>query len=202
MSHRSVDPRQLNRKERYLLMVACVIPRPIAWISTCSASGVGNLAPFSFFGAISSDPPTLMLSVGRRPDRSHKDTASNLIDSGEGVIHISCHADGATMVASSEGLPPEESEIEKLGLATIASKQVTPPRLQDAAIAMESKVIQHQEVGNGPVDLFLLEVVHFHLREDLLHDGLPDSRQLQALGRLGGSEYCSTSDPFAIERPD
>lgn len=201
-SHLSLDPDQLDRKERYLLMVSSVIPRPICWISTISGEGITNLAPFSFFGAVSSDPPTVMLSVGRRRDGSHKDTARNLLDTSEGVIHICQQQEGATMVASSEGLPPGQSEIDHLALATVASDQVRPPRLRDGAIALEAKVVHHREQGNGPVDLFLLEAVRFHLRHDLLVDRLPDAGQVEALGRLGGSLYCDTSTPFIIERPE
>ncbi len=200
-SHRCIDPAQLDRKARYHLMVACVVPRPVAWTSTISPAGITNLAPFSFFGGISSDPPTVMLSVGRRSDGSHKDTGRNLLETSEAVIHICPRSDGEAMVASSEGLPPETSEIDHLGLPTTASDLVAPPRLAAAAIAMESRRIHHQEVGNGPIDLFLLEVVRFHLREDLLQDGLPDAARLQAVGRMGGSEYCDTGAPFTIDRP-
>ena len=202
VTHRSLDPGQLDRKQRYLLMVASVVPRPIAWTSTVSSAGISNLAPFSFFGGVSSDPPTVVLSIGRRKDGSHKDTARNLLDGGEAVIHICERHDGPSMVASSEGLAPDESEIELLDLATVDSDVVSPPRLRDAAIALESTRIHHREVGNGPVDLFLLEVVRFHLREDLLVDGLPDAAEMKALGRLGGTLYCDTSAPFSIEGLD
>ena len=84
--------------------------------------------------------------------------------------------------------------------AEISGLDLSGP-LTDAAIAMETRRIHHQEVGNGPIDLFLLEVVRFHLREDLLVDSLPDAALLQAVGRLGGSLYCDTAAPFAIDRP-
>ena len=81
-SHRSIDAAELDRRERYHLMIACVVPRPIAWTSTMSSAGITNLAPFSFFGGVSSDPPTVMLSVGRRSDGSHKDTVDNSVSTG------------------------------------------------------------------------------------------------------------------------
>ena len=200
-SHRSIDAAELDRRERYHLMIACVVPRPIAWTSTMSSAGITNLAPFSFFGGVSSDPPTVMLSIGRRSDASHKDTGRNLLETSEAVVHICSRDDGEVMVASSEGLPPETSEIDHLKLSTTASDRVAPPRLTDAAIAMEARRVHHQEVGHGPIDLFLLEVVRFHLREDLLSDGLPDPARLQAVGRMGGSYYCDTAAPFVIDRP-
>ena len=105
-SHRSLIPNDLDRAGRYHLMTACVVPRPIAWTSTLSSSGISNLAPFSFFGGVSSDPWTVMLSVGRRRDGSHKDTSQNLIDNSEAVIHISTRENEREMVASSLRLDP------------------------------------------------------------------------------------------------
>ena len=200
-SHRSLIPSDLDRAGRYHLMTACVVPRPIAWTSTLSSSGISNLAPFSFFGGVSSDPWTVMLSVGRRRDGSHKDTSQNLIDNSEAVIHISTRENEREMVASSAGLDPEESEIDFLQLATLPSIDVAPPRIATAAIAMESRVVQHQEVGNGPIDLFLLEVIRVHLREDVLDKDLPDAAKMGAVGRLGGTGYCDTTATYEIDRP-
>lgn len=194
-------PEDLDRAGRYHLMTACVVPRPIAWTSTLSASGVTNLAPFSFFGGVSSDPWTVMLSVGRRRDGTHKDTAKNILDSGEAVIHISTRDNEQQMVASSAALEPNQSEIEHLQLATEASVDIAPPRIADAAIALECLRVQHQEIGRTPVDLFLLEVVRVHIGEDVLADGLPDSSKLGAVGRLGGTGYCTTDQTYEIERP-
>lgn len=189
---------QLDRRQRYHLMIASVIPRPIAWTSTVAIDGSTNIAPFSFFGGVSSDPPTVMLSIGRRPDGSHKDTAKNLIDRKEAVIHICPVSDGEAMVATSASLPADESEFEKVGLDTVESSIVAPPRLARSAVAIEARAIDHREVGNGPVDLFLLEGLCFHLRSDLIVDGLPDPERLQALGRLGGNLYCSSADTFSL----
>ena len=200
-SMRQLRPEDLDRAGRYHLMTACVVPRPIAWTSTISAAGITNLAPFSFFGGVSSDPWTVMLSVGRRRDGTHKDTARNLLDSGEAVIHISTRENEVAMVASSAGLAPDQSEIDHLDLPTVASVDVAPPRIEGAAIALECQRVHHQEVGRTPVDLFLLEVVRVHLREDLLVDDLPDATQLAAVGRLGGTRYCTTDDTYEIDRP-
>ena len=189
---------QLDRRQRYQLMIASVIPRPIAWTSTIATDGTPNIAPFSFFGGVSSDPPTVMLSIGRRADGSCKDTAQNLIDSKEAVIHICPVSEGEAMVATSAPLGPAESEFEKVGLATVASSIVAPQRLARSAIAIEARAIDHREVGNGPVDLFLLEALCFHLRSDLIVDGLPDAKRLDALGRLGGNLYCSTASTIPL----
>lgn len=195
-----IDPATLSPRETYHLLVSLVVPRPIAWVSTLDAAGRGNLAPFSFFGGVTSHPPLVMLSVG--PKRgAKKDTAANLLARGEGVVHI-CHRPLAqAMVATSADVEPGVDEFDLAGLARAPSVKVAPPRIAGAAIAMEARVERHLEVGTGPNDLFLLEVVHVHVDDAFVVDGLPDPALLRAVGRLGGSLYCDTSTPFAVERP-
>lgn len=199
-----IDPAELKPGECYKLLIACVVPRPIAWVSSLSADGIPNLAPFSFFGGVTAAPPTVMVSIGRRRRDGtlvHKDTSRNLLDNGEAVIHIAHRPLAESMVASSAEVTPDVDEFDLVGLDTVESSRVAPRRLTDAAIAMESRVVEHIEVGRGPVDLFLLEMVHVHLRDELVVDGLPDPARLAAVGRLGGAGYCDTSVPFEIQRP-
>ena len=196
-----IEPAALDRREAYRLLTACVIPRPVAWVSTIDANDRPNLAPFSFFGGVTSDPPTLMLSVGRRKG-ARKDSSANLLEVGEAVVHIPTRPLAEAMVHTSAEVGPEVDEFELAGLARVPATYVRPFRLSAAAIAMEAKVVHHQEVGRTPLDMFLLEVVLFHLADDLLRDGLPDASKLEAVGRLGGLAYCDTSAPFDIPRPD
>ncbi len=191
----------LDARQSYRLLIATVIPRPIAWVSTLDAAGRPNLAPFSFFGGVTSHPPTVMLSVGRRRG-AHKDTARNLLATGEAVVHVPTRPLAESMVHTSTELPAGESEFALAGLATLPSVEVAPPRVEDAAVALEARVQAHHEVGNGPVDLFLLEVLHFHVRDDVVRDGLPDPALMAAVGRLGGTAYCDTSTPFDVHRPE
>lgn len=196
-----VDPQDLSRRDRYRMLISCLVPRPIAWISTLSGDGVANLAPFSFFGGVTSEPPTVMLSVGRRRGVL-KDTAANLLATREGVIHVPSRTLAESMVATSAEVAPEVDEFEQVGLEKIPSVRVKPPRLANSAIAMETTLSQHLEVGAGPVDLFLLRVELFHVDDALLHEGFPDPAHLQAVGRLGGADYCDTATPFPIARPE
>ncbi|MGE0193648.1 MAG: flavin reductase family protein [Planctomycetota bacterium] len=196
-----IDPRALDRKTAYLWLTSSLVPRPIAWMTTLGAEGVLNLAPFSFFGGVTSDPMTVMVSIGRRPDGSHKDTARNLLASSEGVVHIPTHDEAEIMVASSAALAPDASEVEALGLATAPSMEVGVPRLADAQLALEARAVRHLEVGRGPVDVFFLEIVRIHAADDIVVNGLPDPARLGAVGRLGGSGYCDTRVPFSVERP-
>jgi flavin reductase (DIM6/NTAB) family NADH-FMN oxidoreductase RutF len=196
-----IDPSMLTPKDAYLLMTACVIPRPIGWASTISSSGVVNLAPFSYFGGVSSSPMTVMLSVGRRRGEP-KDTAANLLATREAVLHIPTQRLAEAMVATSTEVDPDVDEFALAGLTPRASECVRPPRVAEAAIAMESVLRHHMEIGTGPVDMFLLEVVRLHLDDDVLVDGRPDPTRLAAVGRLGGAGYCDTTRPFEIKRPE
>ena len=196
-----IDPHDLTPRERYRLLIACVVPRPICWISTRSADGVDNLAPFSFFGGVTAAPPTVMVSVGRRKG-IRKDTAVNLLATKEGVVHIAPRRLAEPMVATSAELPAEVSEADTAGLELIPSDRVQAKRLGDGPVAMEARVERHLEVGDGPVDLFLLELIRFHLDPAVLDEnGLPNPARLAAVGRLGGTGYCDTAAPFEIPRP-
>ncbi len=195
-----LDPHMLNPRDRYLLTVASVVPRPIAWISTKSKESVSNLAPFSFFGGVSSEPPTVMVSIGRR--KGHlKDTSQNLLDTKEAVIHIPTRELAEKMVLTSTESDPDIDEFQLAKLAKTPSTIVKPDRVQEAALAMEAKVVHHQEVGDGPVDLFLLELLLFHAADSILSEGRPDAQKMRAVGRLGGAGYCDTQAPFDIPRP-
>jgi flavin reductase (DIM6/NTAB) family NADH-FMN oxidoreductase RutF len=181
-------------------MIRCVVPRPIGWASTVDPAGRVNLAPFSFFGGVCTDPMTVMLSVGRRRG-AQKDTAANLLATREAVIHIPTRALEAAMVATSAEVAADVDEFELAGLTAAPSVHVRPPRVLEAAIALEARLQHHREVGSAPVDMFLLEVVHLHLADAVLTDGKPDASKLEAIGRMGGQDYCDTSSPHAIERP-
>ena len=197
MQIRSAD---LSGRESYQLLTACVIPRPVAWLSTLDAQGHANLAPFSFFGGVTSSPPTVMVSVGRRKG-VRKDSAANLLARGEAVIHIAHRPLAGEMVQTSAELAPGDDEFEFAGLEKEPAVDVAPFRVASAAIAMEGRVVHHQEVGRGPVDLFLFEIVRFHLADEFVVEGLPDAARLAAVGRLGGRSYCDTAGVFEVPRP-
>lgn len=195
------EPEQLTARMAYQVFIGALVPRPIAWVATQSADGVRNLAPFSFFGAVTSSPMTMMVSVGRRRGR-RKDTATNLIHQRQCVVHIPDVALSRAMVATSAEVGPEVDEFELAGLTSVPADLVVAPRLEHAAVAFESKVVQHLEVGTGPNDVFFLEALRVHVADSLLgDDGLPDARRWTAVGRLGKEGYCSTADVFEIDRP-
>jgi flavin reductase (DIM6/NTAB) family NADH-FMN oxidoreductase RutF len=194
-----IDPDALPPRERYALLIGLVVPRPIAWVSTLDESGNANLAPFSFFGGVSSDPPMVMVSVGRRRG-GRKDTAANLLATREAVVHVPTRPLAERMVATSAEVEAGVDEFDLAGLTKAPSRRVRPWRVAEAAIAMEAVLDRHLEVGNGPSDLFLLRVVFVHL-EEAFGGSPPDPALLRAVGRLGGRGYCDTSSPFEIPRP-
>ncbi len=194
-----IDPAALSRREAYQLMIACVIPRPIAWLSTVSAEGQGNLAPFSFFGGVTSDPPTVMVSIGKVTG-ARKHTADNLLATREGVLHIPTMALAEKMVASAAAVPREVDELALVGLTRVPSSVVRPARIAEAPLALEVVVAEHREWGRAKMDLFLLEVVRVHCDDALLVDGVPDPARLDPVGRLGGQLYSGLA-PFPVARP-
>ncbi|KOR33390.1 hypothetical protein TI05_01200 [Achromatium sp. WMS3] len=194
-----IDPKSLKNNESYKLLCSLLIPRPIAWVSTVNSEGKPNLAPFSFFGAVTSAPPTLMLSVGRRKGQL-KDTSNNLLATKEAVVHIPSQANANAMVATSADFEAGIDEFSACGLTPTPSQCIKPARVAEAAIAMETRMLSHQLIGNAPSDVFFLEVLHFYIDDKIYTDGKIDTLGLDACGRLGGDEYCTTTNIIQIAR--
>ena len=188
----------------YQMLVGLVTPRPIAWVTTISERGVVNLAPFSFFNAFGANPPVVVFSPTLKRDGGKKDTLINIEANGQFVINAATekHADLINM--SSRMLLPDESEVELVGLSTLKSDLVTPPRLAEVPFALECKLIQIVPVGHGAIsaNLIIGEIVTMHIDDEVLDpNGLPDPRKLRAIARLGGEFWCRTQDLFQLERP-
>jgi flavin reductase (DIM6/NTAB) family NADH-FMN oxidoreductase RutF len=193
-----VDPTTLSADETYKLLTGVVVPRPVAWVTTLSANGGINLAPFSTFTFVSPKPPMLAFSVGQR-DGIYKDTARNILAVEEYVVHI---ADGALIEAvhgSAIEYPPEVSEIEMLGLATAPSLHVKPPRVAAAPIAMECRLRQCLEFGDTRSRLIVGEVLAFHFRDGLLQNGKINTKLLNPLARLAGPNYATLGEIVALQ---
>jgi flavin reductase (DIM6/NTAB) family NADH-FMN oxidoreductase RutF len=162
-------------------------------VTSLSRSGVLNLAPFSAFTFVSQKPPMLAISVGRK-GADYKDTAHNILDTEEYVIHI---ADTPLMKAvhdSSVEHPPEVSEVAELGLETIASERIKVPRLSVAPVAMECRFRQCLEFGDARSRLIVGEVVMFHLRDGLVNDGKVETKALDPIARIGGPRYATLGE--------
>ena len=188
-----IDPADMGAERIYRLMTGIVVPRPIAWVSSLSSKGTLNLAPFSAFTFVSQKPPMLAISVGRKGD-NYKDTAHNILDTEEYVIHI---ADTPLMNAvheSSAEHPPDVSEVELLGLETLPCERVKVPRLAAAPVAMECVFRQCLEFGDARSRLIIGEVVMFHIRDGLMNNGKVETEALDPIARIGGPRYARLGD--------
>jgi flavin reductase (DIM6/NTAB) family NADH-FMN oxidoreductase RutF len=190
-----IRPADLPGEAAYKLLCGVVVPRPIAWVSTRSASGHSNLAPFSCFTFVSHRPPMLGVSIGRRPE-GFKDTARNIHETREFVVHIGDESLLEPVHRSGAEYPPEISEADLLGLELVPSRLVEPPRVARAPIAMECRL--HKVVDFGINQFFVGEVLLFLLREDLAVNGKVDARRLRPIARLGGPNYSTLGEIVAM----
>jgi flavin reductase (DIM6/NTAB) family NADH-FMN oxidoreductase RutF len=199
-----IDPSTTPPLAIYKLLIGCVVPRPIAWVSTIGPDGIHNLAPFSFFMAITNDPPTLAFSSGPRRHVIKKDTVVNVEATGEFVVNVVDDAHAEAMNLTSGEYPPEVDEFALAGLAAAPSVKVKPPRVAGAPIAMECRLAQVVPVGRGPHSLVIGEIVHFHVRDDVYDPatGRIDMHRLKPVGRLAGDMYTHVHDIFTLKRPD
>ena len=201
-----VDPATLSADAAYSWQVATIVPRPIAWTSTLNEDGSANLAPFSFFTGISSDPPTCLICVARKkkqPDgtRPPKDTWRNIERTGEFVIHVVSDALGQKMNLTGRDFPYGTDEIAEVGLSKVACDKVAPPRIAEAPVAMECRLDRIIEIGRGGTAVIIGEIVLWHVRDELVVEGRLDLGRLDAIGRMGGPTYTRTRDRFDLTRP-
>lgn len=188
-----IDPAELGAERIYRLMTGIVVPRPIAWVTSLSAKGVLNLAPFSAFTFVSQKPPMLAISIGRKAG-VWKDTAHNILDTGEYVIHIADTPLMQTLHDSSVEHPPEVSEVEHLNLETVPSELIRVPRLAAPPVAMECRFRQCLEFGEAKSRLVVGEVVLFHIRDGLVKNGKVETTELDPIARIGGPRYASLGE--------
>ncbi len=189
----SVDLATLNRAERYKLLTGAVIPRPIAFVTTLGPSGVVNAAPFSQFVILAVDPGLLGISIGPRPG-STKDTLVNIAATGEFVINTVPQGWEQITQDASEDHPSDVSEVDLLGLATLASTLVKPPRLAGAPIQFECRLDQIFHFGDAPNSLVVGKVVAMHIRSGLAKDCKIDSEAYAPIARIGGRNYVRLGD--------
>ena len=193
-----IDPAYLDAETAYRLITGVVVPRPIAWVTTLSNNGVVNLAPFSAFTFVSPKPPMLAISVGRKGG-IYKDTAQNILNNEEYVVHI---ADSNLMKAvheSSTEHPPEVSEVEELRLSTLPGDRIKVPRLAAAPIAMECRFRQCLEFGETRSRLIVGEVLVFHIRDGLLQNGKIETEALDPIARIAGPRYARLGEIVTLK---
>jgi len=198
-----LDPKDLTQRENYKLLIGSIIPRPVAVVSTQSADGIVNIAPFSFFNIVSSEPVILSLAIQRK-EGELKDTARNLLATKEAVVHILDQTNVQEANKTAAFLPADQSELTVSGFTTTASKTIAVPGLNEASVRLETILHQHVPIKKDQqttADLLLLEVVGYQIAEDVYQDGKIDPRALQAVSRLAGNSYATIGEIFDIKRP-
>jgi flavin reductase (DIM6/NTAB) family NADH-FMN oxidoreductase RutF len=198
-----LDPQTMKSESTYKLLIGCVVPRPIAWVSTVGADGVNNLAPFSFFMGVCGDPPTIAFSSGPRA-KDHKDTVRNAEHTGDFVVNIVDDDRAEAMNLSSGEYPAGVDEFALTGLTAAPGVKVRAPRVVEAPVSLECRVAQVIPVGRGPHSLVLGEIVYFHVRDDVYEaaTGRIDVARLKPIGRLAGHQYSYIHEIFEMKRPN
>lgn len=185
---------------------AIVLPRPIGWISTVDASGRANLAPFSFFNAVSYVPPQVLFATsGPHTAGGHKDSMRNAIATGEFVVNLATWELREAVNLTSTPAPPGVDELVLAGLTPVPSRLVAPPRVAESPVQLECRVVTSLELPtpypDDPNTVVFGEVVGIHIADDVIVDGLVDVRKLEPIGRLGYHEYVHVRDSFSMRRP-
>lgn len=194
MSERHVFDPESPDVDGYRLLTSVVVPRPIAWVSTVSAAGEGNLAPHSFFTVACARPPIVQFtSVG------DKDTLRNVRETGEFVVNLASRPLMDAVNASSARFEHGVDEADALDIAMEASDRVAPARVADSPASIECRL--HSTVGLGDSTLVLGSVVAITVREDALVDGHPSMAHLQPVSRLGRNEWGLPPEVVAVDRP-
>lgn len=185
---------------------AVVCPRPIGWISSISADGRCNLAPFSYFNGVSADPPYVMFAPNAKSADDIKDTYRNIVEVPEFVANVVSENDAVAMNQSSKPYPHGVDEFEACGIAKAASQVVRPPRVAAAKVAMECRVYQVVHLPKGDdgreSHVVIAEVVGMHIDDSLIVDGRVDETRWAPLSRLGYMNYGTLGRVFEMFRPD
>jgi flavin reductase (DIM6/NTAB) family NADH-FMN oxidoreductase RutF len=193
-----LDPKAISPGALYHHMISVIVPRPIAFVSTLSPAGAGNLAPFSYFCPLSSAPPLVGISILTRPD-DPKDTLRNIHDTGEFVIHLVTEPILDAMVRTSGEWPATTNEFEVAGLTSIPSDLVKPVRVKESPVAIECRL--HRDVDLGSSTFVIGEILRMHIADELLVEGRVEAARLHAVGRLGGEDYCVVTNIVKRARP-
>ncbi len=191
----------------YSIMAQTIMPRPIAWVLSENENGSFNLAPFSYFAPICSDPPLIMISVSKKPDGTLKDTRANIKARHDFVIHIASWEQLEPMNSSAATLEAGVSEVAQLGLELTDFKGSKLPRLKQSNVAMACSLYEIREIGNGPYAMILGEIKHVYVVDEAVTEQSAESLRispmtLNPVGRLGGPQYTSLGEVVTLARPE
>jgi flavin reductase (DIM6/NTAB) family NADH-FMN oxidoreductase RutF len=198
-----VNPATLSQRDQHRLMTSVIVPRPIAWVSTVSAAGVNNLAPYSAFTMIGDRPVGVGVGIVAGREGRKKDTLVNIEFTRDFVVNIVNESLAAKMNLTSGAFPEDVSEFEKAGLTAAKADVVNAPLLAESPINLECRLLQIVELGEHPRKSWFVigEVLLVHVKDEVMVDGEIQMSRLKAIGRLGRNDYCSTQGVFEMKRP-
>lgn len=185
----------LGERERYFLLTSVVVPRPIAWVSTVAADGTRNLAPYSYFNACSATPPIVHFT-----STTSRDSIANVRETGEFVINVVSEDLGPAMRTSSAALHDSEDEFAVAGLEVAPSRTVAPPRVARAKVALECRLREIVEMGEGTMAFG--DVLHVHVDRSVWRGGRVDPTLLRPVGRLGAPHLTTVAEVYSLELPE
>lgn len=198
-----LDLSTLSPGRAYRFLISAIVPRPIAFVSTRSRDGAPNLAPFSYFMGVGSKPPTLALSVIKREGRL-KDTARNILETGEFVVNVATEELIAPVNLASGEYAPEVDEFALTGLTPAPAERVRAPRVAESPVNLECRLHRSLEIGEAPFDVTLIvgEVLVAHVRDDLWADGMVRADRLRPLARMGAKLFAPVGEVIELARPE
>ena len=192
------DPQTVPAGHCYHFMTSVIVPRPIAFVTTVTAAGRPNAAPFSFYCGLTSVPPLLGVSLNLR-DGEPKDTLRNIRDSGEFVVNVVTEALAERIVRASGDWPEEVNELEITGLTPLPADLVRPPRVAESPVNLECRLVH--ELPLGETVFVVGEILRGHVRDEVLTEGRVDIMKLRPLARLGGDQYATLAEVLRFPRP-
>lgn len=204
----TIDPKEMKTGVFHSYMLASIAPRPIAFASTVDKEGNMNLAPFSFFNAFGSKPPTIVFSPARRVrDNTIKHTLENIYETKEVVINVVNYEMVQQMSLASTEYPKGVSEFTKAGFTPLKSELIRPFRVRESPVQMECKVVEVKEMGTegGAANLIICEILLMHINEDILTpEKKIDPNKIDLVARMGGDLYCRASGNalFEVTKPN
>lgn len=201
----NIDVSELSQSQAYFTLTQTVLPRPVAWVLSEHENGEYNLAPFSYFTPVTSNPPMLMFSVGRKPDGDLKDTHRNIAERKAFVVHLAQREWAEQVTRSARMLPAGESELALCELETVPFEGSRLPRLAGSRVAFSCELHRIDEVGDGPQYLVFGLIKKIWLDDCVVGEDEKgrqkiDAQQIDPLGRLGGNEYVTFGDILNIPR--
>jgi flavin reductase (DIM6/NTAB) family NADH-FMN oxidoreductase RutF len=189
----TLDATTMDTATAYRLLVGAVVPRPVAWITTRSKDGVVNAAPFSSYNYVAHSPPMVAVNIGTK-DGQLKDTARNIVETGEFVVNVATFDAMDLMHGCSADYPAETSEIEALGIELLPGERIGVPRVAVSPIQMECRLERAITLGRGLNTLYIGEVLLFHLSSTVFDGRYVDSVKMRPISRLGGPLYAELGE--------